>query len=96
MKHLAAAADARWEAKPRVMDAPEGATAQPLPALDTGGVRHEVAAGEARMEQQPRTSEAPAQQGKAEKDDPWAKARAQGPGETWQPTAWSPAPAKKR
>lgn len=28
-------------------------------------------------------------------DDPWAKARASGPGEAWQPQAWTP-PSKKK
>ncbi|PNY24113.1 Uncharacterized protein TCAP_05949 [Tolypocladium capitatum] len=32
----------------------------------------------------------------AEKNDAWAKAKAQGPSENWQPAAWSPSWAKKR
>ncbi|KAI1127617.1 hypothetical protein F5Y10DRAFT_242300 [Nemania abortiva] len=28
--------------------------------------------------------------------DPWKRAQRGAPGETWQPTAWTPAPAKKR
>lgn len=85
MRQLAAAADARWEAKPRVMDIPGGATGQPVPALDTGGVKDEM-----KREKQKIESDL------LDKNDPWAKARAQGPGESWQPTAWSPPPAKKR
>lgn len=49
MKHLAAAADARWAAKPRMMeDAPAGATGQPVPALESttaAGRRDGVVAG---------------------------------------------------
>jgi NADH dehydrogenase [ubiquinone] 1 alpha subcomplex assembly factor 2 len=30
------------------------------------------------------------------KDDPWAKAKARAPGETWQPSAWTPPAAKRR
>src|SRR5688572_2075016 len=33
MKHLASAADARWEAKPRLTDAPGAATGQRAPAI---------------------------------------------------------------
>lgn len=86
MKQLAAEADARWDAKPRVMDAPGGATGQPVPALDTGGVKAEAKKQEQKTQGEEET----------DKKDPWAKARAQGPGESWQPEAWSPTPAKKR
>lgn len=90
IKSLAEAADARWEAKPRVMDAPAAPTGQPLPSLDTGGVREEVAQGDRHAATQ--------REGQAvkEEQDPWAKAKAQAPGEKWQPTAWSPTPSRKR
>lgn len=35
MKYLAAEADARWEAKPRMMDAPGEVNGQPVPALES-------------------------------------------------------------
>ncbi|KAH7329149.1 hypothetical protein B0I35DRAFT_37380 [Stachybotrys elegans] len=91
MKILAAEADARWEAKPRVMEdvGKPGVSqlGQPVPPLrsDTMAPREQddarVAPGQAAA---PKTEEA---------KDPWAKARAQGPGENWQPASWSP-PAK--
>ncbi|RFU79927.1 hypothetical protein TARUN_2271 [Trichoderma arundinaceum] len=87
MKYLAAEADARWEAKPRVMEAPreQQDPAKKLPLA----------------EERPQGDEARAsspQEAKKQADakDPWAKARAQGPGEKWQPTAWNPTPAKRR
>ncbi|KAH7162573.1 hypothetical protein B0J13DRAFT_517830 [Dactylonectria estremocensis] len=85
VKVLAAQADARWEAKPRVMEAPEETTqrlppaqeaeAQPATSRRTKSTTEEIANGE----------------------DPWVKARkAQGPSENWQPGTWTPTPAKKR
>ncbi|KAM0436964.1 hypothetical protein ACHAPT_002680 [Fusarium lateritium] len=95
MKKLAAAADARWEAKPRVMEAPEAARAPLLsPSAEaTGPPRQDV--GRERRQ-------APADTNKVEEDeveksdDPWAKAKARGPSESWQPTAWDPTASKKR
>ncbi|KAI0379566.1 hypothetical protein F5Y04DRAFT_271870 [Hypomontagnella monticulosa] len=89
-KQLAAEADARWEAKPRVSDVPGRATGQAVPALNTG-----------RTQPQERVArEAPTPNETAEvtekKDDPWRRGRSTGPGEAWQPEAWSPTPAKKR
>lgn len=69
MKYLAAEADARWEAKPRVMEAP-------------------------RTELQPK--KLPEQQQAPKEEDPWAKAKAKGPGENWQPEAWDPTKASKK
>lgn len=80
MKYLAAEADARWEAKPRVMEAPRGQEpARKLPLAEDGTPAEEVA-----------------NKAKADAKDPWARATAQGPGEKWQPTAWDPAAAKKK
>jgi NADH dehydrogenase [ubiquinone] 1 alpha subcomplex assembly factor 2 len=92
MKKLAAEADARWEAKPRLTAAPR----DPAPALASSAA--ETSAQEAARSVPKR--EAPAAvngdaagQGDA---DPWARARSHGPGEKWQPEAWTPAPGKKR
>jgi NADH dehydrogenase [ubiquinone] 1 alpha subcomplex assembly factor 2 len=91
MKYLAAEADARWEAKPRVMEDVAGRHA--LPAGE------ETAAEETRAEMEHDAQEVH-QKGQDKSDDPWAKAKAkakaQGPGEKWQPAAWSPSAAKKR
>ncbi|KAK7432788.1 hypothetical protein QQZ08_000650 [Neonectria magnoliae] len=83
IKVLAAEADARWEAKPRVMEAPEttarrlASVTAPAPPQDAG-------------------REKPTPDKTEQSDDPWAKAaKAQGPGENWQPTAWDPAAVKK-
>ncbi|KAI1384380.1 uncharacterized protein F4822DRAFT_362015 [Hypoxylon trugodes] len=90
MKLLAAEADARWEAKPRLSDVPGREKGQPVPALNTGQTQpQERAARESptRNEQNEVTQQ---------KDDPWKQARSTGPGETWQPEAWSPASTRKR
>lgn len=108
MKQLAAQADARWEAKPRMMDAPPGeksTTAQPMPALESRSAR---AGGEeagqpevtrkdaiASGEEQVQAQRKPQQQKEAEKEDPWKKHSRGGPSEDWQPQAWSPPPSKR-
>lgn len=108
MKQLAAQADARWEAKPRMMDAPPGeksTTAQPMPALESRLARAggEEGAGQAEVtrkdaiasgEEQVQAEKKP-QQKQAEKEDPWKNHSRGGPSEDWQPQAWSP-PASKR
>lgn len=107
MKQLAAQADARWEAKPRMMDAPPGErTAQPMPALESrlaraGEGEEETVQAEATRkdanasgEEQVQAQRKP-QQKEAEKEDPWKNHSRGGPSEDWQPQAWSP-PASKR
>ncbi|KOS17066.1 hypothetical protein ESCO_005989 [Escovopsis weberi] len=87
IKELAAAADRRWDAKPRVMDpqpAAGAALAAPEPPLKT------TAAG-ARDEGRPHK-----ETGHNEAEDPWERARRRGLGEGWQPTAWSPGATKGR
>lgn len=97
MKILAAEADARWEAKPRVMEDPAASTVnrpelqQPAPALNTGGVNRDV-----RSEQDPDAPEQKVKNDAQKAGDPWAKARAQGPSESWQPEAWNPGAPKKK
>ncbi|KAI2465327.1 hypothetical protein F4781DRAFT_34468 [Annulohypoxylon bovei var. microspora] len=92
MKVLAAEADARWEAKPSYLDAPGKERGQPVPPLDT----------DRNQPRERRSREPPARterddKGAQQKDDPWKRAtRSTGPGETWQPEAWSPTSAKKR
>ncbi|RMJ12057.1 hypothetical protein CDV36_008314 [Fusarium kuroshium] len=92
MKKLAAEADARWEAKPRVMEAPGAA---PAPLLSS------AQAGSPPQQDVGRERQAPAATKEVEdevekSDDPWAKAKAKGPGESWQPTAWNPTATRKR
>ncbi|KAF4967373.1 hypothetical protein FZEAL_10540 [Fusarium zealandicum] len=91
MKKLAAEADARWEAKPRVMDAPEAAPAPLLASAKAGPPKQDVG-----QEQQAPASAEKAQDEVEKKDDPWAKAKTRGPGESWQPAAWDPTAVKKR
>ncbi|KYK57780.1 hypothetical protein DCS_04793 [Drechmeria coniospora] len=106
VKVLAAEADARWEAKPRVMEDP-GARAALSTADGTAthrsGPNEGEVEGEVEGEDQPEgqregwPEHRPKDQRAAGKDDPWARARrAEGPSENWKPAAWSPAPAKKR
>ncbi|KAF3770197.1 hypothetical protein M406DRAFT_354322 [Cryphonectria parasitica EP155] len=79
MKYLAAEADARWEAKPRVMDAPAGEQQQQQQ-------QQPVAALESRTAQT-------APDGR--KEDPWKKHRRAGPSEDWQPQGWTPPASKR-
>ncbi|KAK2732242.1 hypothetical protein CKAH01_02188 [Colletotrichum kahawae] len=99
MKMLAAQADARWEAKPRVMDAPGQATGQPLPALNTAQ-RQPIApelesANETTTTESIPTQSTPKASAAKKKygHDPWEQAK--GPGEAWQPQAWVPPAGKK-
>ncbi|QPH01826.1 hypothetical protein C2857_006029 [Epichloe festucae Fl1] len=99
MKHLAAEADARWAAKPRVME-----DAVTTSALGARGPLPPTNVEATMLESEPdpgagagagaRDTEKKQQQRKrkksAELNDAWAKAKAQGPGENWQPTAWNP------
>lgn len=85
MKYLAAEADARWEAKPRVMEAPKGEQ-EKLPLAKERAPANEASAAS------PQTKKTE----KADENDPWARATAQGPGEKWQPTAWNPATTKRK
>lgn len=107
MKQLAAQADARWEAKPKMMDAPPGESTgqQPVPALESrlsaraGGAetgQAEVTRTDAIAsgEDQVQAQERPKQK-EVEKEDPLKKHSRGGPSEDWQPQAWSP-PASKR
>ncbi|KAK0389496.1 hypothetical protein NLU13_3071 [Sarocladium strictum] len=91
MKHLASAADARWEAKPRLTDAPGAATGQRAPAIGSAQHAQEASTGPVADT----GTNAQNAQRKDQNSDPWAKARAQGPGEKWQPEAWTPSPSKK-
>ncbi|GJC90989.1 NADH-ubiquinone oxidoreductase assembly factor N7BML [Colletotrichum liriopes] len=106
MKVMAAQADARWEAKPRLTDAPGQQTGQPLPSLNTAQTQPiapelETTNANAKAAEttpaQPSKSAEPAQPAnetkKKDGKDPWA--RAQGPSEGWQPEAWVP-PARNK
>ncbi|TDZ61628.1 NADH-ubiquinone oxidoreductase assembly factor N7BML [Colletotrichum trifolii] len=101
IKVLAAQADARWEAKPRVMDAPGEEMGQPVPALNTAQTQpiapelestnaNKIDAAEAAETEQ--KQEAPPSKKKFG-HDPWSKAKA--PNEGWQPEAWVPPAGKK-
>lgn len=91
MKLLSAQADARWEAKPRVMDAPkEHDQALPPtkpPAVEDGATTQSKAA-QAGEQRSPENSNSTKKQ-----EDPWERAR--GPSESWRPDAWKPTVAKK-
>lgn len=87
MKQLAAQADARWEAKPRLVeDAPEPARLAPRRALQE---KEKVPVEDDAVAEADAAHEA-----KKQAFDPWAQHRSQGPGEKWQPTAWNPSKSK--
>jgi NADH dehydrogenase [ubiquinone] 1 alpha subcomplex assembly factor 2 len=90
MKTLAAEADARWEAKPRVMEAPQAAPAPLLQSANAGSL------GQESKDVQADTGAKKIKDKVERKEDPWAKAKAKAPGETWQPSAWTPPAAKRR
>ncbi|KAG6121375.1 hypothetical protein E4U14_002011 [Claviceps sp. LM454 group G7] len=94
MKVLAAEADARWEAKPRLLGADE-----PSQATLGAGAKAEINVG---SETQQKTGVGDAEGAETARgaqsakdvdnaDDSWEKAKkAQKVGDKWQPTAWNP------
>ncbi|KAI0593515.1 hypothetical protein F4775DRAFT_577752 [Biscogniauxia sp. FL1348] len=101
---LAAQADARWAAKPSLLD-------MPMPPPSSSSRRTgTVSKGKEEEEEKRRDVEAKGQgqrwgeDSAEEKDkdkdkdkDPWKQHQRGGPSETWQPTAWTPsATARKR
>ncbi|KDN66514.1 hypothetical protein CSUB01_00959 [Colletotrichum sublineola] len=108
MKVLAAQADAKWEAKPRLTDAPGQQTGQRLPSFNTAQTQPIAPELEATnmntkatapvtpspQSDKPAETASPANQTKNKYGkDPWVKA--QGPSESWQPEAWVPPVGKK-
>ncbi|KAI1213312.1 uncharacterized protein F4807DRAFT_456654 [Annulohypoxylon truncatum] len=98
MKVLAAQADARWEAKPSYLDAPGKEKGQPVPPFDTGRNQpQEQAAREQSAAAAKNGRDSSSKAAQQQKDDPWKRAaRSTGPGETWQPEAWTPTSTRKR
>ncbi|KAI1101551.1 hypothetical protein F4804DRAFT_295758 [Jackrogersella minutella] len=99
IKVLAAEADARWEAKPSLLDTPvprpENSQSQSAPPLDTTRTRPREQVVRESPTRNRRDSDGHV--AKQKDDEPWKKAaRSSGPGETWQPEAWSPTSARKR
>lgn len=91
MKYLAAEADARWEAKPRVME-----DVEPSLRLEQEQEQTTQDATVDAASEEPRQSTERVKADDAEVNDPWAKAKSKGPSENWQPTAWTPSAPKKR
>lgn len=101
MKVLAAEADARWAAKPRVMDAPR--PKQEIVGAAVGGALRAEGAEEVEGEVIGRKGEAIEDRGDTWErmkqqagrgggkpvDDPWKRSRG-GPSEEWQPEGWQP------
>jgi NADH dehydrogenase [ubiquinone] 1 alpha subcomplex assembly factor 2 len=87
IKMLAAQADARWEAKPRVMEAPRREDEQlPLPTSNT--TRVEGGTPETNKPARGRPEEAAETNKEGAAEDPWKRAR--GPSENWHPETWTP------
>ncbi|KAI1754169.1 hypothetical protein F4782DRAFT_45435 [Xylaria castorea] len=88
IKVLAAEADARWEAKDSLLNRPGKKPAGEIGQGETREVKGEEAREEVREGGKDTQKPDP---------DPWKQAAQRGvPGESWQPEAWTPAPAKKR
>ncbi|TPX09827.1 uncharacterized protein E0L32_009018 [Thyridium curvatum] len=100
MRRLAAEADARWAAKPGVMDAPAAAGLQQIQQQQESGAGEGPEGGEG----QRTTAAAPMGDGTRpqagddgtagkrgpETPDPWKTASKGGPSEEWQPQSWTP------
>ncbi|KAF1957187.1 hypothetical protein CC80DRAFT_411775 [Byssothecium circinans] len=110
MKVLAAEADARWAAKPSALDAPD--KQQPVHMLESrdpdAGIKQssdkEVRASTSEEQdviEEQQTGDAPTVKTRKymrtePKDSPWKQAAKGNPGDEWQPTSWSPGPARRR
>ncbi|KAI1430822.1 hypothetical protein GGR50DRAFT_690200 [Xylaria sp. CBS 124048] len=89
IKALAAEADARWAAKPRLLDMPSQPNPDPASSVETGEQNWQGEGVDAKPTEG--HTQTPPQ------DDPWKRAAHTGaPGEAWQPEAWTPTPTKKR
>ncbi|TLS24882.1 hypothetical protein PpBr36_08935 [Pyricularia pennisetigena] len=102
MKLLAAEADARWKAKPSVLDPPSASAGrhgeQSLRVEEGGSVaeeQHQQRKDEGVAVDQQQQQEQQTSPPQAPATDPWAKARG-GPSEDWQPEAWKPTSTRKR
>ncbi|KAI0393901.1 hypothetical protein F5Y17DRAFT_282723 [Xylariaceae sp. FL0594] len=103
IKLLAAEADARWEAKPSLLDMPPAGTpkkgiAKP-PVEEMGKDKSEIPT-QKRVEEERKEGQDPTKttttNAPSKAEDPWKKAQRGAPGETWQPEAWNPTASKKR
>ncbi|KAI1822684.1 hypothetical protein F4861DRAFT_540734 [Xylaria intraflava] len=93
IKVLAAEADARWEAKPSLLDMPARSGPAPTAPREAGG-RDQRGDGTTAKQTDTHTH---TQTQTPHQDDPWKRAAQRGaPGETWQPEAWTPAPTKNQ
>lgn len=101
MKQLAAEADARWDAKPKVMEDPfpgqealPGAPQATTTTTDASQQETTLRAKSKRRRNNERDEPAAGTEALAEENvdpkDPWKQARTRGPSEDWQPQAWSP------
>ena len=92
IKILAAQADARWEAKPRLAgDSPAAINRPTGPRISSTEPHDRAAAALEKPSHQESSIEPPEAQQRD--SDPWKKAAGQG--EKWQPEAWAPSPKKK-
>lgn len=97
IKVLAAEADARWKAKPSLLDMPAGAPKKDLEQPRTEELGREKAEIPRQKQAQGEGfTRAKTDSAQLKVEDPWKKAQRGVPGETWQPEAWSPAASKKR
>ncbi|KAM7222453.1 hypothetical protein V8F06_002231 [Rhypophila decipiens] len=109
LKYLAAQADARWAAKPSLVDGPSKATLeQPKPPLTSPSMERNTnqpptdtnqsandSAAVPREKVWEKMQQQQKQQSSPPKSDPWKQQRG-GPSEEWQPKAWDPSASSKR
>ncbi|KAI3336338.1 hypothetical protein HD806DRAFT_2271 [Xylariaceae sp. AK1471] len=99
IKLLAAEADARWEAKPSLLDMPTRGGEKKVDQATSQENRQEQWKDKVEKKQEQGGENAQAKQASPQTkaaDDPWKRLNRGGPSETWQPEAWTPTPTKKQ
>jgi NADH dehydrogenase [ubiquinone] 1 alpha subcomplex assembly factor 2 len=99
IKMLAAEADARWEAKPSLLDMPIRDEVKKVDQTTSQENKQEQWKDEIdkkeKGKESTQTEQTSPPQSKAP-DDPWKQMTRGGPSETWQPKAWTPTSTPKR
>ncbi|KAK3692845.1 hypothetical protein B0T22DRAFT_532246 [Podospora appendiculata] len=93
IKILAAQADARWAAKPGLMDKPKKADQKADQSAAPSADKTSQAAQDQEQGQKQQQKHRQQQPPPAPAPDPWKQAQSGSSGGDWQPKAWTPTPA---
>jgi len=102
MKQLAAEADERWKSVPSFLDAPKNKSRTAATGItdskpvDAGQVENLSPVGDAEEVARATEGEVGKETEKEKGPSPWARADKGGPGEKWEPAAWTPGVARRR